>query len=200
MRDRVARALEKMCRKRILVKQAEVVSINIVLGKLTGKKGRKEMVDYAELAGIARARHEAERHSAVRHRGPKADPKAYFDKVKTHVFAEMIKANVELRRSGAPLLGRNHLPGFDREIFVTFGTDLLCRVSLEVRSGTDFILAVISGPPNGLELSRREYPCNYDASSLEMPHAVDAGAPVIGIRPELIAVDIISSVLRGEFA
>jgi hypothetical protein len=27
----------------------------------------------------------------------------------------------------------------------------------------------------------------------------EAGAPVMGIRPEQIAVDIISSVLRGEF-
>ena len=103
------------------------------------------MVDYAELADLARARHEAERHSAARHRGPKADPKAFFDKVKTQVFAEMNKANVELRKSGAPLFARNHLPGFDREIFVTFGTDLLCRISLEVRTGRDFILAVFSG-------------------------------------------------------
>lgn len=158
------------------------------------------MADYAELAGIARARHDAERHSASRHREQKADPKIFFDKVKTLVFAEMNKANLELRKSGAPLFGRNHLPGFDREIFITFGTDLLCIVSLEVRAGRDFIQAVLSGPPNGFELSRREYPCNYDASSLELPRAYVAGAPVIGIRPEQIAVDIISSVLRGEFA
>jgi hypothetical protein len=101
-----------------------------------------EMTDYAELADIARARHEAEQHLAVTPLGLKADPKAYFDKVKTLIFTEMNKANVELHRSGAPLFGRNHLPTFDREIFLTFGTDLLCRVSLEVRAGRDFILAV----------------------------------------------------------
>ena len=158
------------------------------------------MADYAKLAGIARARHEAEQHLAATHLGLNADPKAYFDKVKTHIFTEMNKANVELHRSGAPLFGRNHLPTFDREIFLTFGTDLLCRVSLEVRAGRDFILAVISGPPNGLELSRREYPCNNDKSYLEMHPAGEAGAPGIGIRPEQIAVDIVSSILRGEFA
>jgi len=157
------------------------------------------MADYAKLAGIARARHEAEQHLADWHQGLKPDPKVYFDKVKMLIFTEMNKANVELLRSGAPLLGRNHLPGFDREIFVTFGTDLMCRVSLEVRSGKDFILAVISGPPNGLELSRKEYPCNFDASYLEMHPAGEAGSPGIGIRPEQIAVDIVSSVLRGEF-
>jgi hypothetical protein len=157
------------------------------------------MADYAKLAGMARARHEAEQRLAVTPLVLKADPKAYFDKVKTLIFAEMNKANVELLRSGAPLFGRNHLPTFDREIFVTFGTDLLCRVSLEVRAGRDFILAVISGPPNGLELSRKEYPCNYDASSLEMHPAGEAGAPFNGIRPEQIAVDIVSSILRGEF-
>jgi hypothetical protein len=158
------------------------------------------MADYAELADIARVRHDAEQHLAVTHLGLKADPKAYFDKVKTLIFTEMNKANVELHRSGAPLFGLNHLPGFDREIFVTFGTDLLCRVSLEIRAGRDFILAVISGPPNGLELSRREYPCNNDASYLEMHPAGAAGAPFIGIRPDQIAVDIVSNVLRGEFA
>jgi hypothetical protein len=158
-----------------------------------------EMADYAELADNARARHEAEQQLAVRQLGLKADPQAYFDKVKTLIFTEMNKANVELHRSGAPLFGRNHLPTFDREIFVTFGTDLLCRVSLEVRAGRDFILASISGPPNGFELSRREYPCNNDASNLQMHLAGEAGAMVIGIRPEQIAVDIVSSVLRGKF-
>jgi hypothetical protein len=158
-----------------------------------------EMADYAELADIARARHDAEQRLAVTPLGLKADPKAYFDKVKTLIFTEMNKANVELHKSGAPLFGRNHLPTFDREIFVTFGTDLLCRISLELRAGRHFILASISGPPNGFELSRREYPCNNDASYLEMRSPGEAGAPVMGIRPEQIAVDIISSVLRGEF-
>ena len=55
-----------------------------------------EMTDYAELADIARARHEAEQHLAVTPLGLKADPKAYFDKVKTLIFTEMNKANVEL--------------------------------------------------------------------------------------------------------
>jgi hypothetical protein len=158
------------------------------------------MADYAELADIAKARHEAEQRVAVAHLGIKADPKAYFDKVKTFIFTEMNKANVELHKNGAPLFGRNHLPSFDREIFVTFGTDLLCRVSLELRAGRHFILASISGPPNGFELSRREYPCINDASYLEMQSAGDMGAPVLGIRPEQIAVDIVSSILRGEFA
>ncbi|MGA2349736.1 MAG: hypothetical protein ABSF70_04815 [Terracidiphilus sp.] len=157
------------------------------------------MADYARLADHAKVRMDAEQLSAGRHRGMTADPKAFFEKVKANVFEEMNKANVELRRRGVATIDRNHLPGFSEEIFLTYGTHSLCRVALEFRGGRYRITAVLSGPPNGYELSRKEYPCKYEMSTLEMPRAEGTRLQIVGIRPERIAADIISSIVVGAF-
>jgi hypothetical protein len=111
----------------------------------------------------------------------------------------MKNANKELSKSGAPLVARNYLPEFESEVFLTFGTDYLCRITLEVHAGRYRISAVLSGPPNGYEISRKDYPCNLDASALEMHQPVGQGQQTIGIHPDQIAVDIISGILRGGF-
>jgi hypothetical protein len=73
--------------------------------------------DYAKLADIARERQEAERLVSERHKQLRPDPCSFFEQVKAHLMNGMEKANVELRRRGVALLGRNHLPGFDDEVF-----------------------------------------------------------------------------------
>jgi hypothetical protein len=110
----------------------------------------------------------------------------------------MNRANVELSKRKAVGFSQSHMPGFDGEIFLTFGTDLLCRVTLVVLGERCEIKAVISGPPNGYELSRREYPLNQQEVGAQAP---DAGETLVsGISPYQIAVDIISSVLVGKFS
>ena len=109
-------------------------------------------------------------------------------------------ANVELRKRGADIIGRNFLPGFDDEIFLTYGTDSLCRVGLGIREGECRITAVISGPPNGYELSRKEFFCSQDANCLEVLLSGRNGRPKIVTAPQEVAVDIISGILRGKFA
>jgi hypothetical protein len=111
----------------------------------------------------------------------------------------MKKANVELRKKGAAAIDQNHLPGFDTEAFLTLGTDSLCRVGLGIKTGECRITAVISGPPNGYEISRKEYLCLQDATCKEPLNSGVVALPTAAATPREIAVDIISSFLVGKF-
>ncbi|MGD0802115.1 MAG: hypothetical protein ABR906_12430 [Terracidiphilus sp.] len=157
------------------------------------------MVDYAKLALDAKLSQEADRLAVERHRSLNSDPCSFFENVRNHLLAEMNKANVELRKRGADIFDRNHLPGFSHEVFLTFGTTTLCRVGLNVHGGGCRLTAVLSGPPNGYELSRKEYVCNQDESCKVVLPARKDGRPSKPSRPEEIAVDIISGILRGSF-
>jgi hypothetical protein len=157
------------------------------------------MVDYGKLADGAKQRQDAENVSTVRNRELKVAPKAFFEKVRAHLFVEINKANAELLKRGIRYIDQNHLSGFDNEIFLTYGTDVLCRIMLNTLAGKCQITAISSGPPNGYELLRKEYPFNNDVSGTGM--LLDKGAefPAVEPRSEDIAVDIISSILVGKF-
>jgi len=155
------------------------------------------MVNYAKLAEKAKMIQIADKLEAERHKELRADPCAFFEEVKAHIVEEMNKANVELRKRKAALFDRNYLPGFSDELFLTYGTDSLCRVGLGIQAGGCRVTAVISGPPNGYEISRKEYLCNQDKACQEVLPAVDKEMPPEGLCPEEIAVDIISGILRG---
>jgi hypothetical protein len=155
------------------------------------------MVNYAKLAEKAKMIQIADKLEAERHKQLREDPCIFFDKVKAHIVEEMNKANVELRKRGAATFDRNYLPGFSEELFLTYGTDSLCRVGLGILGGGCRVTAVISGPPNGYEISRKEYLCNQDKACQEVLPAVEEGMPPEGSCPEEIAVDIISGILRG---
>ncbi|MGA3080762.1 MAG: hypothetical protein ABSD44_05210 [Terracidiphilus sp.] len=133
------------------------------------------------------------------HKEWKADPSAFFGRVKAEVAKEMTKANRELRKSGAATLERHFLPAFSEEIFLTFGMDSHCKVGLRIMGGGYRVTAAISGPPNGYELSRKEYLCNMGASCNGLLPADAEGLPQEGLCPEEIAVAIISGILRGRF-
>jgi hypothetical protein len=157
------------------------------------------MVDYGKLAERAKQRQDAEIVHTGSGRELKVDPKVFFERVKAHILKEMNKANTELRKRGADCIGQNHLSGFDNEIFLTYGTSLLCRVTLNTSVGKCLVTAAISGPPNGYELSRREYPFNNDVLNMKMPQAPGAENATVEPYPEDIAVDIVSSILVGAF-
>src|ERR1035441_5622565 len=95
------------------------------------------MVNYAKLADKAKMIQVADKLEAERHKELRADPCVFFDKVKAHIVEEMNKANVELRKRGAATFDRNYLPGFSEELFLTYGTDSLCRVGLGIIGGGD---------------------------------------------------------------
>ena len=155
------------------------------------------MVNYAKLADKAKRIQIADKMEAERHQQLRTDPCVFFEKVKTHIVEEMNKANAELRKRGAATFDRNHLSGFSDELFLTYGTDSLCRVGLGIIDGVCWVTAVFSGPPNGYILSRKEYLCNQDKACQEVLPAVDKEMPPEGLCPEEIAVDIISGILRG---
>ena len=154
------------------------------------------MVDYAKLADTAKVKRDADRSVADRHKQLIADPSVFYGRVRAHLQEEMKKANVQLRKRGAAFLDQNHLPGFPNEMFLTYGTDSLCRVGLGIMGGGCRVTAVISGPPNGYEISRKEYLGDQEAPCRE---ALPVGGAAVASHPDDIAVDIISGILRGKF-
>jgi hypothetical protein len=157
------------------------------------------MVNYAQLADSAKKVQDAGKSASITHKELRVDPCAFFDAVRAHLAAEMKKANVELRKKGAAAIDQNHLPGFDTEVFLTFGTDSLCRVGLGIKVGECRITAIISGPPNGYEISRKEYLCLQDTDCKEALNTGKARVLTAASSPRGIAVDIISSFLVGKF-
>ncbi len=157
------------------------------------------MVNYVKLADKAKVKRVDDKSAADKHKQLRANPCVFFDRVKALVLEEMDKANVELRKKRVAILGQNHLPGFSGEMFLTYGTDSLCRVGLGILRGECRITAVISGPPNGYEISRREYICVQEASCSEVLHVGGAGSSTVVACPNEIAADIISGILLGKF-
>jgi hypothetical protein len=157
------------------------------------------MTDYAKLADIAKLK-EIVDHSAVeKHKELRADPCTFLERVKKHLMEEMNKANVELRKKRAPTFDRIHLPSLDEEVLLTYGTSSLCRVGLGIMSGGCRITAVISGPPNGYEISRREYRCKQEGGCREVLAVDELQSRTMAFSPDEVAADIISGVLVGKF-
>jgi hypothetical protein len=161
------------------------------------------VVDYAKLADKARSLQQAANGASARTEAKKQDPVVFFDRVKSHLISEMSKANSELAKRGVATLDRSFSPSFSGRFCFTFGTSLFCSVELDPRPGQPRIRAVISGPPNGGEIGRREYLFNHDRSGQDPPSfraGEGAGVIVTGLNPEDTAIDIISCILTGEFS
>jgi hypothetical protein len=103
-----------------------------------------------------------------------------YERVKIQVMSEIEKANVEMRKQKLDTIERVFLPSYHGKLCLTFGSKLLCTVELHEAKGQ--IAAVISGPPNALEISRKEF------------------SLIAGCDPKEIAVEIVSGLLMGEFS
>ena len=160
------------------------------------------MVDYAKLAEKARALRDAANGSNSTVEGRQQDPNVFFDSVKSHLIAEMHKANLELHRRGVATLDRSFSPSFSGRFCFTFGTSLFCSVELVTKPGQQpRVKAAICGPPNGGEIGRREY--LFNKGSQEQSFRADenaGGMTVTGLNPEDTAIDIVSCILTGEFS
>jgi hypothetical protein len=157
------------------------------------------VTDYAKLAEKAKAKQDAGKLAVERPSGQRSDPNLFFERVKAHIVEEMDKANAELRKRGAETIGRNHLPSYGGKICLTYGNSLLCSVELEAHTEGSWIKAVISGPPNGYEIARKEYSVNLDALAVQRHESKEGGSAVAESSPGGIAADIISSILGCEF-
>jgi hypothetical protein len=106
------------------------------------------------------------------------DAAAIYERVKVHASNEIEKANVELRKRKLAIIERLFLPSYHGRLCLSFGS-LLCIADLQEAKGN--VTAVITGPPNHQEISRKDFALNE-------------------YRPEQIAVEIVSGLLRGEFS
>jgi hypothetical protein len=159
------------------------------------------VVDYAKLADKAKALQEAAKGGGIRGGRMEYDPATFYQTVKSHLVAEINKANSELSKRGVPTLDRSFLPSFSGKFCFTFGMSLFCSVELDAQPERHRIKATITGPPNGNEVGRREYLFNRGgAEPQSFRNEEGVGVIVTGLKPEEIAVDIISSILSGEFS
>lgn len=159
------------------------------------------MVDYGRLADKAKAMQDAAKEGGGRSDRMQYDPATFYQTVKAHLVAEINKANPELRKRSVPPLDRSFLPSFSGKFCFTFGMSLFCSVELDAQPERNRIKAVISGPPNGNEVGRREYLFNRgntEPASYRSEEGV--GTIVTGLTPGQIAEDIISTILSGEFS
>jgi hypothetical protein len=158
------------------------------------------MSDYTRLADAAKLKGIIDKSVIGKHKELQADPCTFFDRVKASLLQEMTKANVELRKRKAPILDQVHLPNFDEEIMLTYGTDSLCRVGRGIMRGGCRITAIISGPPNGYEISRREYLCKQEEACHEVLVINETQTKASALAPREVATDIIAGVLVGRFS
>jgi hypothetical protein len=103
-----------------------------------------------------------------------------YERVKLQILSEIEKANMEMRKRKLDTIERIFTPCHRGKLCLTLGSRLLCSVGLQEDKGQ--IAAVISGPPNALEISRREFPL------------------INGCNTEWIAVGIVSGFFKGEFS
>jgi hypothetical protein len=157
------------------------------------------MVDYRKLADKAKAAQDADNLARLGQRRSDADPNVFFRRVIAHIDQEMERANVELRKTRVGTIARNHLPNFEGVIFLSIGTASLCRVDLVVQATVSRIRAILTGPPNGNEISRKEYVLGPGSSSTAWPSAEEIGSATVGASPEKIAEDIVSGIVLGHF-
>jgi hypothetical protein len=157
------------------------------------------MTDYAKLADLAKLKAIVDNTAVEKHKELRADKCTFFESVTAHLAKEMNRANAELRKKKAPTFDRVHLPSFDEDIFLTYGTDSLCRVGRGIMGGGCRITAVISGPPNGYEISRREYLCKQEETCRIVLAIDEAKERTIAFSPDEVAADIIAGILVGKF-
>ena len=153
------------------------------------------MTDYSKLADIAKLKEIADTSTIEEHKKLRANHCSFFESVILHLKEEMKKVNVELHKRKAPIFEQIHLPSFDEEFILTYGTNALCRVGRGIMKGECRITAIISGPPNGYEISRRVFLCKQEETCHEVI-TIDASK---SFAPQEVAVDIISGVLFGKF-
>ncbi|MGD0096602.1 MAG: hypothetical protein ABSB60_08905 [Terracidiphilus sp.] len=157
------------------------------------------MINYAKLADIAKSKDVVDTTTLEAHKKLRPGSCGFYENVLTHLVVEMKKANVELKKRNAPLFDQIKVPSFDDEFLLTYGINSMCRVGRGIMSGGCRITAVISGPPNGYEISRREYLCKKEETCREVISIDELHEKAISFAAEEVAEDIISGVLIGKF-
>jgi len=155
------------------------------------------VVDYGRLADKAKAQLQGGRPV---NGPPQVHPADLYERVKVHVLEEVIKANAELSKRGLDVIERVLSPSYTGRLCLSFGTSLLCQVDYTPRPDGCRIVAILSGPPNGAEISRKEFFAIHQSPERERLERLGAIPWATGLSPQRIAVHIVSGLLSGEFA
>ncbi len=158
------------------------------------------MVNYGELADRAQAlQQQAEIPSAAENiKKPESDAQLFFERVKQHIVEEMSKANAELAKRRVEGIERVFSPGFHGKLCLTFGSSLFCSVDLQTLGEGGRITAIINGPPNGYEISRKEFLFRCAPQENSAPFDLSA-REAAGATPDGIAIEIVSGLIQGRF-
>jgi len=158
------------------------------------------VVDYGKLADKAKAIERAGRSGNGSPEDPQADPGQLYERVKTHVLEEVAKANAELGKRRMAPIERVLSPSYKGRLCLSFGTTLICNVDYTPRPEGCRIVAILCGPPNGAEISRKEFLAVNESPQRERLAKLGTIPLAMGSSPQRIAVDIVSGLLAGEFA
>lgn len=156
------------------------------------------MTDYGALADKLKATGQSGNHDQGREGGLGVSPSVFYERVKAQIEVEVEKANIELHKRGLPVIERIFLPSFLGKLSLTFGTTLLCNVTLLESKGR--ISVVILGPPNRSEIARKEF-LLYEDAAKHLPPSIDERTKVaVETNSGKVAAEIIGALLTGEFA
>jgi len=158
------------------------------------------LVDYGKLADKAKAQQQAAKPGGSATEAQQADPAELYERVKIAVLEEADKANIELNKRRMQPIERVFSPSYKGRLCLSFGTTLICSVDYTAPAGGCRIAAILCGPPNGTEISRKEFLAAAQSPEHERMERLGAIPWARGMSPQRIAVDIVSGLLAGEFA
>jgi hypothetical protein len=158
------------------------------------------VVDYGKLADRAKELQRAGKLGGDFPEARQADPRELYEKVKTLVLEEVAKANAELGKRKMVLIERVLSPSYAGRLCLSFGVSLLCNVDYTSSpEGSCRITAIISGPPNAAEISRKQFLVAGGSPQRERHGRLAAIHWEESSPPQQIAVEIVSGLLGGEF-
>jgi hypothetical protein len=122
------------------------------------------------------------------------DSGAFFESVKAHITEEIERANIELHKRGLTGIQRVLVPCYLGRLCLTFGTILLCCVEFD--SSKERMAAVILGPPNRNQISRKEYSLSRGFAMQETSLGQGSRLDAAKIGPAAVAEEIVSEILE----
>lgn len=163
------------------------------------------MVDYGKLIEEEKARHDSAIAAAQARRERELDLIAFFRNVEIDLGLEMAKANIELKKRGAPGITGPFRPVKDEEtIELAFGTrSPRCRLSLQTTSAhvglANIVVELLD--ETGVFIGRKKYVIEGEASELKAYQSLIEGFPDHSAEAasSTIAQEIISGIIRGRF-
>jgi hypothetical protein len=164
------------------------------------------MVDYGKLLDEEQARRDSAVASAAAQRKREIELVAFFRSVEIALGQEMMKANQELRRRGAPAIEGPFRPRKGEEqIELTLGPrGRACRLSLE---SIDPLIGLSRMKVELLDESRNlagrmQYLLEGEAANVKAYKPLVESFPDRGAvhSPEEIAQEIVPAIIRGRFA